>query len=173
MNPRMIEFSSYKPEKLGDGSKILRGRLIGNTKMAVGVDPGVNYGLTLIEGEDVFVFWGKLPSHKEAGLAGIEAYDYIKNHGYLWDIAEPGRAVVEGAAYDKRKGQVGLETVRFGFFLALHHLGYEVKIMAPSSIRLAAFGAGRTQGGDVYVKLNHNAADSVGCALAALELYND
>lgn len=167
---KMIEFSSYKPTKLSDGTKMVEGKLIGNTKVAVGIDPGLNFGMTIIEGESVCVFWGKLPAHKETGLRGIEAYNYVKL-GRLWDIKGPGRAVVEGAAYNKAHGQVGLEEVRFGFFLALHHLGFDVHILPPATARKMAFGSGKAMAYDIYPTVNHNGADSLGLALAALELY--
>lgn len=167
----MIDFGSYKTESLpGVKIKIVHGTLAGNKKNAVGVDPGVNFGMTVIDGPKVTAMWGKLKSTKTPGLKGIEAYDLMRLSTFLWDWEVPVTAVVEGAAYSKYHKQVELEEVRFGFYLALHHLGFKVHILPPATIRKMVFGAGRTQAGDVYVKLNHNAADSVGAALAALEL---
>lgn len=140
-----------------------------NGRIAIGVDPGVNFGITIIKGDgELDICWGKLPTHKEPGLRGVEAYNLVAGSGKRGKTAY--KAVVEGAAYYKPHGQVGLEEVRFGFFLGLYHMGFDVRILPPASIRKMAFGAGRTQAGDLWPGLNSNAADSIGCALAALQI---
>jgi hypothetical protein len=180
-----------KPIRTVDGMWMLQGTLKGNTGLAVGIDPGVNFGMTVINMEYVQVIYGKLPTDKRPGWRGIYAYDYICTHFQLLNKAVTSQssdltlqeldwiaerqlfsAVVEGAAYHSRFGQVGLEEVRFGFFLALHHLGFKVSILAPASIRLIAFGSGKKQALDLWPAMNQNGADSIGCALAALEVKN-
>lgn len=156
------------PPVKANGEWMLVGSWPGHKGKAVGIDPGVNYGATLIADHEVYVWWGKLPPNSQTGWRGIYAYDYIKK-GFA---GERIPAVVEGAAYYKPKGQVGLEEVRFGFFLALHHMGYDVLIMPPAAIRKLAFGGGRVMATDIWPTMNSNAADSVGCALAALRSHD-
>lgn len=150
------------------GIRLMEGSLPGFEGLVVGVDPGVNFGLTIINLEYVQVFNGKLPSQSEPGKHGIDAYNLVKEI-FNWQSDFHHPAVVEGAAYNRMFKQVELEETRFGFFLALYDSGFEARIVPPASIRLKAFGHGRSQAGEIWPFLNQNAADSVGCALAAME----
>lgn len=168
MQPSDIVFEKYTPMKLPDGYREVLGR---NPVMVdgvvIGIDPGVNFGLTFMVNDIVHVINGKLPTDKRAGWRGIYAFDYMKEFPKL-----PGKkiAVVEGAAYHSQFGQVALEEVRFGFFLALHQMGYNPVIAAPATIRKLACGSGTVQAGDVFPLLNHNGADSLFCAIAAVNM---
>lgn len=145
--------------------------------MAIGIDPGVNFGMTIINNEYVQVLYGKIPTSKVAGQRGINAYNYIIEQSSLKNIRTVSRdilhdfiAVVEGAAYNDKHGQVLLEEVRFGFFFALYEIGFDVRILPPASIRKGALGHGRATGGDLWPSMNSNAADSIICALCGLTL---
>lgn len=153
---------------------MLQGGLKGNEKTVVGVDPGVNFGLTIINRELVSIYYGKLPTDKRPGWRGIYTYDYVTKTSplkdYHWnEYVEKPVAIVEGASYNDRHGQVTLEEVRFGFFFALYNLGFDVHIVPPMSIRKLATGSGRHSIGDDFPSMNSNAADSLGAALAALK----
>ena len=145
-----------------------------NTCNLVGVDPGKNFGITFVDCSSVSVYWGKLPPRKELGQSGKDARRLmfalmVRNIGNIHDIT----AIVEGAAYHSVYGQVGLEEVRFGFYLALAENTPDVYIRPPATVRKLATGSGKSQAGDEYVKLNHNAADSIYCAMAAKQLRRD
>lgn len=168
-NPRLLDIASNSKKAIRVPETNFRvyelhATLPGNTKHGIGIDPGVNFGLTIIEKELVFIFWGKLPIRKKKGWHGIDAYNFVLD----WIPPQGGPAVVEGAAYKSHFGQVGLEEVRFGFFFGLYQRGLDVSIMAPAAVRMTAFGHGRTSAAELWPELNHNAADSVGCALAAI-----
>jgi hypothetical protein len=153
-----------KPEKLPSGEWRMIGTWKGHKGSGVGIDPGMNYGMTMIVDYEVFVWWGKLPKESRTGYRGIHAIEYIE-HNVPRGVSP---AIVEGAAYNMRKGQVGLEEIRFGFFFGLYHKGYNVSIMPPASIRKAAFGGGRAMATDIWPALNQNGLDSIGCAIAAM-----
>lgn len=146
----------------------ITGRLEGNTKMAVGIDPGVNYGITIITGDTVQVFYGKLDGDSTPGMRGIAASELIRTlfTDYWY---EKWFAIVEGAAYNAHFGQVGLEEVRFGFFSALMYKYFRAVIVPPASVRKLAFGSAKISAVDLWPTMNQNAADSIGCALAAIE----
>lgn len=141
-------------------------------RIAVGVDPGVNFGVTIIYGHRVSVLNGKLPRRTEKGWYGVEAYNLIQDICNAYDVGSD-IAVVEGASYRSQFGQVGLEEVRFGFFFGLYKIGANVHIVPPATVRLRAFGSGKQQAGEIWPWLNHNGADSIGMALAALEMNDD
>lgn len=163
-----------KPVRFSKGVQLLEGSLPGNEHTVIGIDPGVNFGMTIINREYVQVFYGKLPTDKRAGYRGINAYNYILNsalyeyHRTSPEIAKQVKAVVEGAAYRDPYGQVVLEEVRFGFFFALYQIGFDVSIVPPATIRKGALGHGRATVGELYPALNHNACDSIGAAFYAL-----
>ena len=172
-----IELSQSKPLKYKwPNTHMVEGSMKGNRNLAVGIDPGANFGLTVINMEYVQIVYGHLPPTKDVGRYGISAYEYIMDYfrvvGDKFFIALRSVAVVEGAAYNAQYGQSMLEEVRFGFYLALYHLGFDVRILPPASVRKIAFGYGKQQAGDIWPLLKHDAAASVGCALAALEISN-
>lgn len=134
---------------------------------AIGLDPGVNFGLTVILDGEVLIMNGKLPSLKDRQLKALEAIEFVKELPQ-WPLIVT--AFVEDAAFGKQFGQTGLAEVRFGFWYGFHmrHLP-ELRTIPPMSWRKIAFGKGTITGGDVWPLLNPNAADSLGIALAALK----
>jgi hypothetical protein len=139
---------------------------------AWGLDPGVNFGLTVIEGEKVFVFHGSLVQENKPGCYGLVAYRFLENViSRAVDGLRDARLVIEGAAYGAPFRQVELSEIRAGFFLAAslssHFSG--VQISPPATIRKEVFGNGKTQAGDEWPTLNHNAADSLAMALYAAQ----
>lgn len=148
--------------------QLLQGGLKGNTKLAIGIDPGVNFAMTIINMDYVQVYYGKLKTDKRAGYRGINAYEYLTS-GILANNQYAGfKAIVEGAAYNSQFGQVALEEVRFGFFFALHQMGFDVAIVPPATIRKAVLGSGKDIVPNYYPTMNHNAADSIGIAMYGL-----
>lgn len=161
-----------KPLRISKGISLVQGRLPDNVHTVVGIDPGVNFGMTIINRDYVQVFYGKLQSDKRAGYRGINAYNYVMNSALKIPVPN-AKAVVEGAAYRDPYGQVVLEEMRFGFFFALYQLGLDVSIVPPATIRKGALGHGRATVGDLYPNLNHNACDSIGAAFYALKEINE
>jgi len=139
---------------------------------AWGIDPGVNFGLTVIEENKVFVFHGSLIQDDKPGRYGLIAYKFL--HDMIGQFASLSLSlmVIEGAAYGAPFRQVELSEIRTGFYLAASLWGgfSDVVIKPPASIRKAVFDNGKTQAGDEWPTLNHNAADSLSMALyAAME----
>jgi len=134
----------------------------------VGVDPGVNLGITVINREEVFIFHGKLKTQRDPRI------EYASlAHDILVNLIEEQRMstavfVLEGAAFNKTFGQVQLAEVRTGYYLAMRHYANAVLLPAPMTVRKDVFGDGRTQPGDIFPQLNHNAADSLSIALYAM-----
>lgn len=143
-----------------------------NRPTCVGIDPGVNFGLTFIHNQFAHIYYGTLKQEQEPGLYAARAWMLFDE----LDIPETNiNCVIEGAAYHKQFGQVGLAEVRIGFYLYafLNNRYSNVKIVPPATIRKAVTGDGRKQAMDEYPQINHNAADSIYCALYGSRLCGD
>jgi hypothetical protein len=129
----------------------------------VGIDPGRNFGLTLVAPTYAYTVAGQFPAETPQEWA-LMAHDLIGQLIKGW--VKPGAlAIVEGASFGDPYGQVGLAMVRAGFFIGLAHARLAVEIVAPQSIRKGAFGHGRRNAKHIWEKVNHNGADSLGAAL--------
>ena len=133
----------------------------------LGIDPGRNFGVCSIVGSgEVQAWWGTLPKEDQLFRYGVGSYNITRE--LFANLRTDGHpAIVEGAAYHAKFGQTGLAEVRFGFYLGFVHTGRRAEIVPPATIRKAAFGSGRVAGFEIFPTLNHNAADSVGCAIAS------
>lgn len=139
---------------------------------AWGIDPGVDFGLTYIEKDKVYVFHGSLISDPTPGRQGLITFRFLQD--FFASLPWPriiGKMVIEGAAYGAPFRQVELSEIRTGFYLAATLSGVfdHITITPPKTIRKAVFGDGRVQAGDEYPTLNHNAADSLAMALYAAQ----
>lgn len=168
MNLPVFESMKAKNSELGD--KAYYGLLDGNIGRVIGIDPGINYGITAIHDDIVFAHYGKLTRISARGVTGYMAYflvgEFIKRYA-------PTVVVIEGAAYSMGQGQVFLEEIRMGFFLGSFPLTKSTEIMPPNKIRKLALGSGKMTAYDEWPTMNSNAADSIGCALAALALLKE
>jgi hypothetical protein len=137
---------------------------------AWGIDPGVNFGLTVIQGDKVAVFHGALLQGDQPGWYGLLAYKFLT---FMMTEYQPrhGLMIIEGAAYGAPFRQVELSEIRTAFYLAARHYGgfSDVLMKAPRNIRKEVFGDGKVQAGDEWPLLNHNAADSLSMALYAAQ----
>lgn len=163
---------NLKPEKIKNPwcRTIYRwdGQLVGNPLYGVGVDPGVNFGVTFIEQNHLVVYYGSLIQQYEPGEYGLVAMRFLQS--LFREHGAKGACIIEGAAFHKQFGQVGLAEVRQGFYTAARLAsGNPVVIVPPKSVRKTVFGDGRTQAGDCWPTLNHNGADSLGIALYAIQ----
>lgn len=143
---------------------------------AWGLDPGVNFGLTVIEEDKVYVFNGSLNQDEKPGRRGLIAYRFLQSIMTTFSQQRDALMVIEGASYGDQFGQVLLSEVRTGFYLAastFHAVaGYmfsDVEIKAPKSIRKAVFGDGNIRAPDEFPTLNRNAADGLAMALFAAQ----
>lgn len=137
---------------------------------AWGIDPGVNFGLTMIEGDTVRVFYGALLRSDEPGQYGEVAYNFIRGLAIASD-AFHAHLIIEGAAYGAPFRQVELSEIRTGFYLGSSASGRfsSIEIKPPATIRKEVFGSGNVHAADEYPLLNHNGADSLAMALFAAE----
>ena len=139
--------------------------MIGNV---IAIDPGKNFGMAEIwkpfygTEYSITLHNGVLDDSKyplrEVAYWFIQ--HYVDNVGHKLDLA-----IVEGASYGDRFGQVKLAEVRCGFSLGLSEKGIPVTIVAPKTPRKAVFGNGNIGAGDVWTTLDHNAADALCLAL--------
>lgn len=153
----------------------------GLTRNIIGVDPGRNYGFTIIEPSGLaHVLNGKLVKQEPDEAYTLYIIRFVssllsRDAGWNddneeWDLA-PEMSIVEGAAYDKTFGQVGLEAVRCGFYTGLKLADSPVEIAPPSTVRKHVLGNGMIQASDLWL-INHNAADSIAIALYGVYLYS-
>lgn len=144
--------------------------------MFIGVDPGVNFGITIITENTVEVIYGKLP-HK-AKFVGMEAQELVRDMNKEYEFSKyytPDQlhVYVESAAFKSQYGQVLLEQVRYGFvqgfseFVPTENLQY----IPPSTARKKAFGNGNLSAKNLMPNINNNGADSIGVALACVADY--
>lgn len=135
-----------------------------------GVDPGVNFGLSVIEKDKVFVFHGALLQDDKPGRYGLIAFKFLMDMLGKFDHRN-ALMVIEGAAYGMPFRQVELSEIRTGFYLAAALSGgfTDVEIKPPATIRKLVFGDGKVQAGGEWPLLNHNGADALSMALYAAQ----
>ena len=135
--------------------------------VCVGVDPGVNYGITVVTNLGMEVIWGKLP--RVSHFVGLEAAELARHVSTIYKFKnfEP-HVYIEGPAFRSNYGQTKLEQCRSGFIHGFKDFMSEVNIkyIAPSSARKIAFGNGNKSAKDLWLMLNENASDSIGIGLA-------
>ncbi len=148
-----------------------RGIWKGHQGFGFGIDPGVNFGVVHIIDEQVLVLHGALTKEEKPGQYAIHADNFMMNMARTFSPTIEWICIIEGAAYNKTFGQVGLEEVRIGFFLGARRskLFNDVRIVPPATIRKRVFADHLKQAGDVWPKLNHNGADALSMALYSLE----
>jgi hypothetical protein len=141
--------------------------LPGHAGNIIGVDPGVNFGITLIKGEVLFIFNGKLKTQREQRIEySLLAYDLLHELIKEYEM-QNAHFILEGAAFNKKYGQVNLAEVRTGYYLAMRYFG-TVVVPAPMSWRKITLGSGTAFEGDIWPRLNGNAAASLGIALSGI-----
>jgi hypothetical protein len=145
---------------------LTRGEVKGNTHNVIGIDPGVNFGMTFIRGKNIAMWHGALNPSRLPGQYGLLAYQLLQS----FDPEGFPTCVIEGAAFHKTFGQVGLAEVRIGFYIAaaINPFIKQVSIVPPATIRKTVFGDGRAQAGDAWPTHNHNGCDSLSIALYGL-----
>ena len=168
-----------KPQKISNpftrSLKVIHGTLPQAVPHAWGIDPGVNFGLTVVNANKMWVFHGALMQDDQPGRYGLIAYKFLQTMIGSFSDESPfprARMVIEGAAYGAPFRQVELSEIRTAFYLAaaLHPGFSDVTIRPPATIRKLVFGNGKTQAGDEWPVLNHNAADSLSIALYAAQV---
>lgn len=124
------------------------------------IDPGKNFGVAVVgRGKPAMVINGVLSE-----IIPLREVAFTLSQ-VLCRQYSPDMLVLEGASYGDRYGQVKLAEIRAGFAIGATEVGVEVKIVAPKTPRKVVFGSGDTQAMDVWVALNHNAADALCLAL--------
>ena len=128
----------------------------------IGVDPGRNWGLSVLQDGLLGTFWGKLPK-----MNAPDYHEYICNwiRGWFSPNFTATSVVVEGAAYNAQYGRELLEDIRLGFYSAFKELGREVAYVPPLAIRKIVFGNSNIKGNETWLSIGENAADSVAMAL--------
>lgn len=129
----------------------------------VGIDPGRNFGLTLIYEDKAYIHYGKLHKQKPQWKYGFLAEDYAES--WLKNNL-PHFVVIEGPAFraaggGKMYGEANLGHIRMGFASAFHTKGIETIFIPPASSRKKVMGSAKVKGADVWVMLDHNAAESL------------
>jgi len=133
---------------------------VSESPLVLGVDPGKYFGMALIGRGKAILYSGVL-DESEISLREA-AFRFIRDVAL---VHQPDVAVVEGASYNERYGQVKLAEIRCGFSLGLSEQDIPVSIVAPKKPRKVVFGNGDIEAMNVWVSLNHNAADALCLAL--------
>jgi hypothetical protein len=131
------------------------------------IDPGVNFGMTTISDGEAWAYNGSLTKHDNSAEYAWEAMELISSVLYVMSRINID-VVIEGAAYHKIFGQVGLADVRTGFYLGARQvLGSpdSIHIVAPMSARKVVFNDGKAEPWLYWPTIQHNAVDSLVLAL--------
>ena len=165
----MLEWDQESEEFLGVKLKILRRTtpLDTITHKGVGVDPGRNFGIAIVDPEMISVYYGNLHINRSWTYADDGWFACELVYHLLSKETPPILCAVEGAAHSLHKGQAALATIRMGFYMGCRSLGWEVKLTAPNSARKAATGHGRVPMADLLPSMNTDAAAAIGLALYA------
>jgi len=131
---------------------------------AIGIDPGRNWGISIISGGILFTYWGKLPK-----MVAPDYHNYITCwlNGWFSPNFTAKVAVIEGAAYGAMYSREMLEDVRLGLYDGMKELGKDVSYVPPMKIRRQVLGNGRLKASDILLSIDPNGADSVAIALYA------
>ena len=135
--------------------------------VCIGVDPGVNYGITVVTNLGMEVIWGKLP--KLSSFIGLESAELARDVSKIYKFNRfTPHVYIEGPAFRASYGQTKLEQCRSGFIHGFkdHMPETNIKYIAPSSVRKVAFGNGNKSAKNLWFMINENASDSIGIGLA-------
>lgn len=125
----------------------------------VGIDPGVNFGLSVLIHSSAFVFSGKIPE-KDRMNYGLWMYNLVCS------VGETVKAIyIEGASYGEKFGQIVLEQIRYSCFLAGKTIGVPAYYVPPLTARMIVFGSGKIKGSEVWKEINPHGADSLVLAI--------
>ena len=139
-----------------------------------GCDPGSrHFGLTVYINKTLYINQidfrpgEKNPIKKIANIMEALLFCGIPSH------VEPGKAiaVVEGADYGSKFGQVSLSESRTAAMIVLMQLGFEVIKVAPTRVRLLSLGSGKEKG-EGYFDFPKDSLASFLCCLTAIKLYD-
>ncbi len=140
----------------------------------VAVDPGVNFGLCVVTKDSIKIYDGHLLKQDSSLEYAWEAYNFIRSVLVFpseFDVSENVIFILEGAAYHKTFGQVGLADVRAGFYMGARSMlgAGSIKIVPPMTVRKVVFGDGRYQPAEEWPTIHHNAADALSIALYGMD----
>jgi len=134
-----------------------------------GVDPGQHFGVTFLAQPHLHIYYGVMTKKPESFMYGRlakELYGNLVGRG-LQVGSWFEKVLVEGAAYASTYGQVALAYNRLGWISGAQEYSLSVHVLPPDSIRKRVFGNAKVHGGDVWVGMNDNAADSIVMCLCA------
>jgi hypothetical protein len=145
--------------------------------VAIGFDPGVNFGLTIIMPHAGFIFAGSLAKQKCSEAYGSLVHTCLEDFLLLYaplpdDLNQISQAVIEGASYNSHF-QTHLAHIRTGMWILLEQLKIPAVIMAPMSVRKMVTGSGKIKLNQLLPDINPNGADSLGMAIAASMLMKE
>lgn len=133
---------------------------------AIGVDPGINFGLGIFKDEKLTVYWGKFPKQDGDYRYSLLVSNFV--HDWVSEYASSiTRIAIEGPSFGSHFKQVVLEDVRVGFWLGFKEIGKEAIYVPPATVRKVVFGGGRIKASDLWLTINGNAADAGAVCLYA------
>lgn len=161
-----ITFVAGESEQWGDMSiqHAVANYVFKGVQDAIGIDPGKRWGLSVISGGILWVYWGKLPQ-----MNAPDYHEYLCNWLTAWFSPDFKAKVcaIEGSAFGTIYGRELLEDIRLGFYSAFMELGRVVSYVPPLTARKQIFGSGKIKGNEVWLDINPNGADSIPLALYA------
>jgi hypothetical protein len=143
----------------------------------IGVDPGINFGITYLDSSGIAILWGRLPRNNKLRGRDAEALAMAMTKAVTdayWQLTfgDPPHVYIEGPAYSMSVGQPLLEQIRYGFAAGFMNNGCKVDYLPPNKARKLAFGSGKKAGKNIWVNISQNGADSIGLAIAGAVLYD-
>jgi len=129
-----------------------------------GIDPGtVNLGIAYVHPTpNVSVMLYQVKLERADTMIGriLSARDALTQCRLL--IQDNAKAIIEGAAFGNKYRQVEMAEVRAGIGMWFYHLGVEVQVVPPRTIRKNVFGSGKIK--NPWENIPDDVAAALGCA---------
>jgi hypothetical protein len=134
---------------------------------AIGIDPGINFGVAWMIGNRLETWWGALPKQNHDYDYFYVARDFIIGFVRKFQLFEQiDIAIIEAPSYGSHYKQPLLEDVRVGFHAGLTSTHFTPEYVPPKTVNKAVFGNGNIAGKKEWLAVGGNGADA-----AAVTLY--
>jgi len=133
----------------------------------MGIDPGRNFGITVLHQDSALVWYGKLTKREPQWKYGLDAFAVGKDKARVCDFGVVEGPIFRAEGQGKLYGEANLANIRFGFLLGILQHCSEVDMVPPASSRKTTFGSAKVKGMDVWTTIDPNAAESLVLAICA------
>jgi hypothetical protein len=133
---------------------------------AIGIDPGINFGVSWLVNKRLETWWGSLPKQNHDFDYFYIARDFIIMFVRKFQLFKNiDIAIIEAPSYGSQYKQPLLEDVRVGFHAGLTATHFSPEYVPPKTVNKAVFGNGNIAGKKEWIAIGGNGADAAAVAL--------